>query len=195
MGIDSREIEHNQSNLWLVDERLAFHDYLASDKTLRSVPITGATETKEPDLLALNVYDNPLLVSEGTHLPLASITVVELKRPCRDGAREGEDKDPIEQALGYLDRVRRGGLKTASGRPIPDSQNIPGFCYVIADLTPSIQFRCKLQDLKPTSDKLGWFGYNDNFNAYIEVISFDRLLNAAKERNRAFFDKLGLPAD
>lgn len=26
-----------------------------------------------------------------------------------------------------------------------------------------------------------------------EVISFDRLVNAAKERNRAFFDRLGLP--
>jgi hypothetical protein len=27
----------------------------------------------------------------------------------------------------------------------------------------------------------------------IEVISFDRLVNTAKERNQAFFDKLGLP--
>ena len=42
-------------------------------------------------------------------------------------------------------------------------------------------------------NQLGWFGYNNNYNAYIEVISFDRLVNAAKERNRAFFDKLGLP--
>jgi hypothetical protein len=147
------------------------------------MPVTGAEATKEPDILALNVYDNPLLVSEGMSVPLASITVIELKRPLRDDAREGEDKDPIEQALGYLDRVRRGQVMTAGGRPIPDSQHIPGFCYVIADLTPSLQLRCKMKDLKPTSDKLGWFGYNDNFNAYIEVISFDRLVNAAKERN------------
>jgi hypothetical protein len=40
---------------------------------------------------------------------------------------------------------------------------------------------------------MGWFGYKDNFHAYIEVISFNRLLKAAKERSRAFFDKLGLP--
>jgi len=32
-----------------------------------------------------------------------------------------------------------------------------------------------------------------SYEAYIEVISFDRLLNAARERNRVFFDKLGLP--
>jgi hypothetical protein len=30
--------------------------------------------------------------------------------------------------------------------------------------------------------------------AYIEVMSFDRLVNSATERNRAFFDKLGLPS-
>ena len=28
----------------------------------------------------------------------------------------------------------------------------------------------------------------------IESMSFDQLLNSAKERNRAFFDKLGLPS-
>ena len=40
-----------------------------------------------------------------------------------------------------------------------------------------------------------FFGYKDNVNAYVEVISFDRLVNLAKERNRAFFDKLGLPSN
>ena len=34
-----------------------------------------------------------------------------------------------------------------------------------------------------------------NYKAYIEVVSFDRLLNGARERNRAFFDKLGLPTN
>jgi len=83
-------------NLWLVDERLTFHNYLASDKTLNSMPITGDTTTKEPDLCVLNVYDNPILVSESKRLPLASITVVEIKRPMRNDAKSGEEKDPIE---------------------------------------------------------------------------------------------------
>jgi hypothetical protein len=195
MGVDSTEVDPIQSNLWLVDERLAFHNYLASDKTLRSMPITGSESTKEPDILALQVYDNPLLVAEGTRLPLASITVIEMKRPCRNDAAQGEEKDPIEQALGYLDRVRKGEVRTAAGRLIPDSQETPGFCFVIADLTPSVKNRARLLNLKLTSDKLGYFGYNDNFDAYIEVISFDRLVNAARERNRAFFDKLGLPTN
>lgn len=180
-------------NLWLVDERLAFHDFLASDKPLSTYPITTSPEQKEPDLCALNIYDEPILVAEGDRLPLASIVVLEIKRPMRNDARAGEEKDPVEQALGYLERIRKGGAQTSAGRPIPRSEQIPGFCYAICDITPSVENRCKLLGLKATSDNLGYFGYNSNFESYIEVISFERLLNSARERNRAFFDKLGLP--
>lgn len=189
----SNEIHLDSCNLWLIDERLAFHDFLASDKTLLSIPITGSEETREPDICALNVFDEPILVADGQQLPLASIVIVEIKRPMRNDAAAGEDKDPVEQALGYLDRIRKGGAQTAAGRPIPRSEDIPGFCYAICDLTTSVIRRCQLLGLTETSDHLGYFGYNPNFKAYIEVISFDRLLNAARQRNRAFFDKLGLP--
>lgn len=195
MQADSDGIHFEDSNLWLVDERLAFHNYLASDKTINSIPISDSKSTKEPDLFGLNVFDNPLLVNEGNKLPLASITVVEIKRPMRNDAKAGEDKDPIEQALGYLKRVRIGKVTTSTGRPIPNSEQIPGFCYVICDITPTIIDRCDLLDLQVTVDKLGYFGYHKTYNSYVEVISFDRLLNMAKERNRAFFDKLGLPSN
>ena len=195
MRADSNKAGPDDSNLWLIDERLAFHDYLASDKTLAAMPITGATDTKEPDLIGLKVFDTPLLVAEGPALPLASIVVIEIKRPMRNDAASGEADDPIEQALGYLDRVREGKVQTATGRPIPRSENIPGFCYLICDLTPSIERRCKMHDLKRTADAMGYFGYKEGFRAYIEVISFDRLVNAAKQRNKAFFDELGLPTN
>ena len=193
MRVDSTEVLSEENNLWLIDERLAFHHYLASDKTLKSMPITDSESTKEPDLFALNIYDNPLLVNEGESLPLASLTVIEIKRPMRNDIKAGEDKDPIEQALDYIEKIREGSVKTASGRIIPNASNIPGFCYILCDLTPSLVKRVGKYDLKLTSDKMGYFGYNSNYHTYIEVISFDRLLNNAKQRNRAFFDKLGLP--
>lgn len=191
---DSNEASADVCNLWIVDERLAFHDYLASDKTLNASPITNDSSSKEPDLFSLSVFDNPLLVSDKQSLPLASINVVEIKRPMRNDAKSGEDKDPIEQALGYLERIRRGGVTTAKGRPIPNSLDIPGYCYVICDLTPSIIERCRYLDLNITSDHMGYFGFHKAYKAYIEVISFDGLVRSAKERNRAFFDKLGLPS-
>ena len=193
MKIDSNEINPDGCNLWLLDERLAFHDYLASDKPLSSFPVTGTSSTKEPDIFAINVYDNPILVSERENLPLASIVVVEIKRPMRNDARAGEDKDPVEQAIGYLRRVREGGVTTAAGRPISNPPDIAGFCYVVCDITPSVKSRCEMLSLTPTADRMGYFGYNPNFKAYIEVNSFDRILEASKQRNRAFFDKLGLP--
>jgi hypothetical protein len=193
MRVDSNEVRTIDTNLWLIDERLAFHDYLASAKPLSSMPITGSKKNKEPDIAVLNVFDNPILVAEGNRLPLASIVVVEIKRPMRNDAKEGEEKDPIEQALGYLESIREGDVTTPTGRPIPRSRSIPGFCYVLCDITATIEKRCRMHDAILTSDGLGYFFYHKAFSAYVEVLSFNRLVNSARERNRAFFDKLGLP--
>ncbi|MEU3549879.1 ATP-binding protein [Streptomyces longwoodensis] len=192
MRTDSNEIGTDASNLWIIDERLAFHDYLASDKTLKSMPITGSDSTREPDVLATRLVGSPVLAAEGETLPLPSIVVIEIKRPMRNDA--SEDKDPIQQCLEYVKRVRAGGVKTASGRQIPETHEAPAFCYIVADLTPTMVDRCKYASLRPTHDGMGYFGFNEPYKAYIEVVSFDRLVNAATERNRAFFDKLGLPS-
>jgi hypothetical protein len=195
MRKESNEVLQDSCNLWLIDERLAFHHYLASDKTINAMPITGNDSNKEPDILALNIYDTPILVTEKQTLPLASITVIEIKRPMRNDVKSGEDKDPIEQALKYLKRIRDGQVRTANGRPIPNSSDIPGYCYIICDLTPSMREQCELiHDLTPTSDYMGYFGYKKGYKAYIEVISYNKLVNGANERNKAFFDKLGLPS-
>lgn len=192
MRTDSNEVGADASNLWIIDERLAFHDYLASDKTLRSMPITDAESTKEPDILATRITPGPVLASEGERLPLPSIVVVEIKRPMRNDA--SEDRDPIQQCLDYVKRVRAGRVKTASGRLIPETPQPPAFCYVIADLTSRMIDRCEYANLRPTHDGLGYFGFNEPAKAYIEVMSFDHLVNDAFKRNRAFFDKLGLPS-
>lgn len=191
MRIESNDLAVDGSNLWILDERLAFHDYLASDKTLKSMPITADESTKEPDILSTRLIDSPVLAAEGDRLPLQSIVVVEIKRPMRKDANE--DSNPIQQCLDYVKRVRAGGVLTATGRPIPATQDPPAFCYIIADLTAKMIERCEISNLRRTHDGLGYFGFNDSARAYIEVMSFDGLVNAATERNRAFFDKLGLP--
>ncbi len=193
MRKDSTGFAEGEANLWLIDERLAFHDYLASDKTLSSLPITESTSRKEPDICALQIFDTPTLVTNKEAPPFGSLTVIEIKRPMRNDAKAGEEKDPIEQCLGYLKRIRAGNVTTLNGRPLGNASNVPGFCYILCDLTATIEERCHFFDLTKTADGLGYFGHNKHYNTYIEVISFDRLINQAKERNRAFFDKLGLP--
>lgn len=193
MRKDSSGLFPDCMNLWLIDERLAFHNYLASDLPLSSFPITDTQDSKEPDVISLFVDQNPMLVSEEMAAPFSSLSVIEIKRPMRNDMAQGEDKDPIEQALGYLKRVREGSVTTNAGRPLGNAADIPAYCYVIADLTKTMIGRCEMHDLHRTPDGLGYFGFKKSFNAYIEVIGFDRLLNIAKQRNRAFFDKLGLP--
>lgn len=195
MRVTSNDIAAVASNSWIIDEGLAFHDYLASDKTIRSMPITKSSSTLELDFLALRVPEGPVLVSEGETLPLASIHVVEIKRPMRNDAAPGVDHDPLAQALRYLRRVREGGVTTAAGRPIPGSDQIAGFCHIISDLTPTVRERCQQSGLLATPDGMGFFGYNPTYRAYIEVSSFDRILRTAHQRNRAFFESLCLPVN
>jgi hypothetical protein len=82
------------------------------------MPITGSGSQTEPDLIALNVFDNPVTVSETTAAPFATITVVELKKPMK--ASGSEKDDPVQQALNHLHRVRSGKVTTAEGRPISE---------------------------------------------------------------------------
>lgn len=191
MKKESDEVDTDINNLWLIDERLAFHHYLSSDKPLKDMPIFSSNDKRRPDILSLNIYDEPLLISDKTILPTGSITIIELKRPMRDDMTIEEN--PIRQTLDYLKEIRRGECKTKTGRPIPASEDIPGFIYIVADLTPSLKEQCIDEDLTETFDKMGYFGYKKNLKTYIEVISFDQLYQGAVERNKAFFDKLGLP--
>lgn len=104
------------SNLWVIDKSLAFTITSHPTSPIRSTPIAESLSPLEPDLLALQVHDGPVLVSEGERLPLASIVVVEIKRPMRNNAAPGPEKDPISQALRYLEEVREGKVTTADGR-------------------------------------------------------------------------------
>ena len=45
-----------------------------------------------------------------------------------------------------------------------------------------------------TPDGQGFFGFNKNYNAYFEIIGFNKLLNDSKQRNQILFDKLQLPS-
>lgn len=191
----STDYEFRRENLWLVDERLAFHDFLASDLPLSSIPITSDASGREPDIASLRVFDIPILVAERTEPP-ASLTVVELKKPMRKAYKPGEDNehDPILQSLDYLRRLR-DGTATRRGRPIPNADRIPGYIYVVADLTDKLIRSCDLLSLTRSPDGLGYFGFlpKPSLNAYVQVLSYDAVLRGATERNRAFFDKLGLP--
>lgn len=192
----SDEVSIDDANLWLLDERLAFHNFMASDKSLKSMPTTESQSGKEPDLALWRFFDSSILVNEkGIATSMPTITIVEFKRPMRNDFKEDSpESNPIKQVLGYIDLIREGKAKTDDGRPVTTVSNAPAFCYIIADLTQSLRDICDNADMHESSDQLGYYRYHSKKNAYIEVLSFDAIVQRSKERNRAFFDKLGLPA-
>ena len=52
--------------------------------------------------------------------------------------------------------------------------------------TQSLKDICDNADMHESSDRLGYYRYHSKKNAYIEVLSFDAILQRSKERNRAF---------
>lgn len=180
------------ANLWIVDERLAFCDYIASDKPIKTIPGDQSGSRLEPDIVQFATYDKAVMVADGDRKS-SSITIVELKKPMRDDYTDGPKGNPVDQVLTYLNLIRDNKQRAADGRPLDGRMEIPAFCYVICDVTPKLKTICSNRSFRKTIDGQGYYCYNGEYNAYIEVIPFDKLLRVAEERNKAFFERLGLP--
>ena len=68
----------------------------------------------------------------------------------------------------------------------------PFYAYIVCDLTPKLMTQAENAQLTPTPDSHGFFGYNARLGVYVEILSFDKLVDDAAKRNAVLFDKLGL---
>lgn len=185
MQVSSDEIPFDSMNLWLIDDRLAYHHYLASDKKMNMLTSLENDEDKRMDLA---VFDAALSFTSDPD-NINSITIVELKRPMR----QDNDNDPVKQVFQYVKMIKEGKVKKKNGRAFGDMSHVSFYCYIIGDLTPSMCDSAEIAGLIKTQDNEGYFGYNPTFGAYVEVISYDKLLKDAKQRNQVLFDKLFHP--
>ena len=183
MQVTSNDINFEEMNLWIIDERLAYHKFLASDKTLKSIPFLNTQSTKEPDIA---IFETALAYTDSEE-PFSSITIIEFKKP------DNDKKNPINQVLCYVDLIRKGEKKKANGQSFIVSDGTIFRCYIICDLTDNMRTYCKNSNLLETSDKLGYYGHNEPRHASIEVISYNKLLLDAQKRNQILFDKLFSP--
>jgi hypothetical protein len=145
-----------------------------------------------PDLLIFNdppIFDNPFAFTD-SEPPFGSIVLVEFKRPARDDYNDEEN--PIVQVYGYVEEIQSGKAKDRHGRPIVVPRSTPFYAYIICDLTPKLRSQATYMQLTPSPDSLGYFGYNAQLFAYVEIISFDKLVNDARKRNAILFEQLGM---
>ncbi|GEM55106.1 hypothetical protein B0A58_01580 [Flavobacterium branchiophilum NBRC 15030 = ATCC 35035] len=186
----SDDISYDNQNLWMIDEKLSYHKYLASDLPLSSMnkDVVDSNSEERPDII---IFNSPIALVNND-APYQSIVILEFKRPMRKGYYE--EKNPIEQIYGYIRKILDKKSLDNKGRVIQGvNSSTPFYCYLICDITSKIDEIAENSDFTPTPDNLGYFGYNKKLNAYIEILSYQKMVNDAKQRNRILFEKLNLP--
>ena len=184
VGQQAGKVEPAASHdLWVVDERLTFAQYFSSD-----VPFTDLTQAftskERPDVLVFD-HVHGLRQKEDP----SKVLLVEFKRPGRTNYPDNEN--PQMQVQRYIQQLQTGKMTDVRGRPIELSDQTIFYCYIIADNVG------KMQDWtfhwQRTADGRGRILRPDNgFRGSIELISWDALIDDARARNQAFFDKVGI---
>ena len=184
MGGDSTKTRYEEHNLWLLDERLVFSEYIASDKK-----ISSKEAPKEPDLV---IFDKKRSYRNGDNEFSNPLTVFEFKRPKR--TTYGSDEDPIEQIGNYVNEIRAGKYETPEGvEMVKVNDCTPVYGYVVCDPCDKVSYLARQRhQLTESPDKEGFFGYHSGYKIYFEIMSYKRLANNAELRNKIFFNKLNI---
>jgi len=187
-------VPSDKQNLWLLDERLSYHSYLASDTMFSSMEGVEAAENEgdRPDLFILN---NAFAFSEEKDAPYQSISIVEFKKPERNNYVDNDEKkNPLDQVEQYVDDLINGRIKNRKGRTITITKETPFYIYIVCDLTSSLVKILERREFMKTPDGLGYYNFkNKRYNGFIEVLSYEKIKADARKRNQILFDKLGLP--
>lgn len=187
---NDREVGYEDHNLWLLDERLVFSKYIASDKVISS------KDHEEPDIAIFHneqsFYNKQMFFRNGENNITSPITIVEFKRPKRTNFPD--DENPIQQALRYSKKILNGKYEMPDGieKVKVNKDNTPVYIYIVCDIVDKIRDFADLSNLSVSPDDEGYFGYIPKYNAYVEIMSFKKVIDDATMRNKIFFHKLGL---
>lgn len=180
--------DYNDHNLWLIDDRLAFHTFCASDVQFKKF-LDQSTNIDRPDIL---IFDKPLIYAPNKE-HINSMVIIEFKRPKRNDYSLG--KDPISQTLNYLEEISKTNqIIDNDNMTTTIHRNIQKQAYIIADITSSFDsiLTRNYSWLQRSSDNTGFFGFDPGSKTYIEIISYEKLLKDSNNRNKIFFHKLGI---
>lgn len=184
LGDGSRKVVPATSHdLWIIDERLTFAQYFSSDEEFQNLSSAVASEER-PDVL---IFDHVHGLRQ-TDDP-SRVLLVEFKRPGRTSY--GDDENPQHQVERYVRRLLEGGKVDVRGRPIKLKEDTVFYCFIVADIVGKMDDWTYSWDR--TADGRGRFYQpRSGFKGSIELIAWDTLLNDARERNQAFFDRAGI---
>ncbi|SDH03933.1 Histidine kinase-, DNA gyrase B-, and HSP90-like ATPase [Pedobacter terrae] len=187
MGQSNDSIPYEYHNLWLLDERLAFHSYINSDKQIRKNPLLVSDSRKEPDIA---IFDFPWAFSEKEG-QMNSMVIFEFKRPGRD-MDTSLDKNLDSQIMKYFQDLMQSKARDYDGELINMEKTTPKFGYVVCDLHKDlVEHNTTFNGFKLTPYKT-LYKLNDVINLHIEVMSYQQLIEMSEKKHYAFFKELGL---
>ena len=180
---DSEEVEYERHNLWILDEKHSFSQYLTSDKEI------NGPRSDRGDIV---IFDNKISVREGDR-ETNPITIFEFKKPGIDSFTNPSAKeDPVTQIIRYVKQYKAGKFKTPTGRQIEVDQNTPFYAYVVCTFTTKVKDWLDEKDMTEMPDKQGYYMWHDKLKISFQVISWDKMLQDSKIRNKIFFKKLNI---
>lgn len=187
MGAESETMPKDYHNLWLLDERLAFHSFTTSDKQIRTNQHIESDSQKETDLM---IYDFPWAFTDNPS-NINSLVIFEFKRPGRD-MNTSEDKNLDTQVSNYFRLLMESKAKSDRGRFLNIQKSTPKFGYVICDLHKELtEYNETFNGFNQTPYGT-LFKINEKLNLYIEVMDYETMIDFAEKRHNTFFQALGI---
>lgn len=171
-------LDYQQHNMWLIDERLTFHAFAASDKPLSET--TSSSSDDRPDIVAFAEIDEDRTAR--------AVSLVEFKKP----NRKNYDEMPAQQLLRYARDIIGKEILLPNGRSLHISENTKFYCYAICDLNKKIKEFADDNNYAKLKNEYGYYNYIRALNAHVEIIAFDKIVIDARQRHKAFFEKLGI---
>jgi hypothetical protein len=189
MRTTSAHVDYDKHNLWLLDERLSCHRFLASDiEFSRQVESPVQIDGKDrPDIV---VYNHPMAFAESPE-DVGSVVIVEFNKPERNDYTDTDN--PMDQVLDYVDQVSNGKGKRSDGSSIAAPRpGTPYYCHVIVTITDKLRLLARKRGYHTMPDGQGFFHFNDNYRAYVEIVDYRKVHSDAVKRNKVLFEKLGV---
>lgn len=182
---DSQSLMFKNHNLWVIDERLNFSEYVASD-----LPINKDTNDR-PDIVA---YGKRVVFRLGNDSS-NPVMIVEFKRPGETDFinPSSYQSDPVNQVTRYANKIKTSGEVDKVGTQINVGPNTPFHAYIVCTMSSPVKdWFVTTKNFMELPDGDGFFYFHSAARMHIEAISWEKMIGDATMRHEAFFNKLGV---
>jgi hypothetical protein len=180
-GDDPDKIERSDHDLWVIDERLTFTKYFASD-----VPFDKLIEeSKSKERMDVFIFDRLHGLGLDSDEPLQRVMLVEFKKP---GRRDYDERySPLNQISRYITELKTDMTEDYKRERIRVADDCVFYCYVVADIVGNLEMHTS--SWRTTSNGRGRiYDLSGKHRGMIEIIEWKDLISDAKLRHDAFLD-------